>query len=99
MKISAKDVRHIAKLAELDVPEADIAKLVSQLDRIVEYVGQLAELGMDASAPAFLPGPEATPLRTDEVRPTPLARTPAEMAPAFREGLFVVPRLSALEEP
>jgi len=37
-------------------------------------------------------------LRPDEVRPAVLARSPAEMAPEFRHGFFVVPKLGAMEE-
>ena len=97
MKISAADVLHVARLAELDVPEADIDRLTAELDRIVEYVAQLGDLGGPADTPAFIPGPQAAPLRPDEVGSVPLARSPAQLGADVREGLFVVPRLSAME--
>ena len=34
-------------------------------------------------------------LHVDEVRPVPLARSPSQLAPAFRDGFFLVPRLGA----
>ena len=43
-------------------------------------------------------GPDAIRPRPDEVRPWPLAFGPKEMAPAFRDGFFVVPRLGAFDE-
>jgi len=98
VRITTRDVLHVATLAELEVPAAEVEKLAAQLDRIVEYVAQLEQLGLSASAPAFLPGPDATPLRPDEVRPVPLARPPEELAPEFREGFFVVPKLAGLED-
>jgi aspartyl-tRNA(Asn)/glutamyl-tRNA(Gln) amidotransferase subunit C len=98
MSITRQEVEHLARLAELSVPEADMAALAAQVSRILEYVGQLAEVGPDESAPPHLAGPSAVTLRDDEVRPEPLTRNPEEFAPDFRGGLFVVPRLGHLEE-
>lgn len=99
MTISTKDVRHVAQLAELEVPEADVPRLTEQLDRIVAYVGQLRELGLDAATAPFVPGPAAAPLRPDVVRPAGLSRPPEAMSADFRDGFFVVPRLGPMEEP
>ena len=97
MKITTDDVRHVAELAALEVPDADLDRLTRELDGIVAYVGQLTELGSTGERTLFVPGPQAAPLRPDEVRPVPLARGPAELGPDVREGLFVVPRLSGME--
>ncbi len=97
MTIRREDVLHMAKLAELEVAEADLPRLVEQMTRIVAFVNQLNEVPSDEHAPPFLAGPTEAPLRPDEVRPAVLARTPAEMAPEFRHGLFAVPRLGAME--
>jgi len=98
MKIGSEQVRHVARLAELAVSDDEFPRLVEQMGRIVEYVAQLDELPAGPDRSAFLAGPESVRLREDEVRPTPLARTPAQMAPEFVDGLFVVPRLGAMEE-
>jgi aspartyl-tRNA(Asn)/glutamyl-tRNA(Gln) amidotransferase subunit C len=97
MRITTADVRHVAKLAELEVPDADLDRLTRELDGIVAYVGLLTELGEADRGTTFVPGPPAAPLRPDEVRPVPLARGPAEFGPDVRAGLFVVPRLSGME--
>ena len=44
MKITEADVEKVAKLANLEVPEADRKALAAQLDRIVVYVEQLNAL-------------------------------------------------------
>lgn len=98
MSVTAKEVDHIARLAELAVEPAELPALTEQLDRIVGFVAQLAELGKLHDAGRYLAGPAATPLRRDEVRPAALARQPAEFAPEFIDGFFVVPRLGAMEE-
>ncbi len=97
MSIGREQVLHVATLAEIGVDEADLPRLVEQLNRIVGYVEQLDQ-APDAPAEPFLAGPAASPLRDDVVAPVPLARPPAELAPEFREGFFLVPRHGAMED-
>ena len=98
MSIGKEEVVHVARLAELAVSESELPKLVEQLSRIVDFVAELNTVPGDDSAPPFQAGPAVTPLREDVVAPVPLARGPAEFAPAFIGGFFVVPRLGAMEE-
>ena len=98
MTIGRQEVIHVAQLAELAVTEEEIATLVAQLDRIVGFVAQLGEVPAGEQAPPYVAGPDQVALREDEPRLYPLARKPAEFAPAFEQGLFVVPRLGAMEE-
>ena len=98
MTITARDVLHVARLAELEVAEADLPNLTAQLDAIVAYVGQLAELTDGTTSASFVAGPSQVALRPDRVDPVPLARPPAAIAPDFRDGFFAVPRLSALDD-
>lgn len=97
MSIGRDEVVHVAKLAELAVSEAELPKLVDQLARIVDFVAELNAVPADEAAPPFQAGPAQTPLREDIVAPVPLARTPAQIAPEFIGGFFVVPRLGAME--
>ena len=98
MSIGKSEVVHIAKLAELAVSDQELPKLVEQLNRIVSFVEELNQAPAGETAPTYSAGPEMTPLRPDVVNPVPLARSPAEIAPAFVNGFFVVPRLGAMEE-
>jgi len=95
--ITPNDVLRVAELAELDVAPADLARLAAELDQIVAYVGRLSALGGPETPPPFQPGPAAITLHADVVGSVPLARPPAELAPDWREGFFVVPRLSAMD--
>jgi aspartyl-tRNA(Asn)/glutamyl-tRNA(Gln) amidotransferase subunit C len=97
MSISREDVLHVAKLAELAVTEEELRVLTGQLGRIVDFVAQLNEVPKEETAPPYLAGPAKVTLRPDEVEPVPLARGPSEIAPEFVHGLFVVPRLGAME--
>lgn len=98
MKISREDVRHVARLAELAVDDAELDILTGQLDRIVGYVAQLETLPTEGPAAPFHPGPAAVRLRPDVVAPVALTHGPEAIAPAMRDGLFVVPRLGPQEE-
>ena len=95
MSVSREEVLHIARLAELDVAEDALPTLVEQMSRILEYVAQLNRLPTGETARPHLAGPDAIQLRPDEIKPWPMAFGPKQLAPAFRDGFFVVPRLEA----
>ncbi len=97
MSISRQDVLHVARLAELDLPEAEVERLAAQLTEIVDYVGRLDPAGADDEAQPPV-GPQAARLRQDVVAPIPLAHGPETFAPATVDGFFVVPRLAAMED-
>ena len=98
MTIGRNEVLHVARLAELAVREEELDRLVDQLNRIVDYVAQLDLVPADRMAAPFLPGPQSLNLREDVPGPVPLARPPADFAPEFADGFFLVPRHGAMEE-
>lgn len=101
-RVTGADVRRVAELAALRVDESQIGLVTRQLDRILEYVSQL-ETSLEATENAGLrlePLPDSThvqPLRDDAVRPSSAAIRPADFAPHFKDSLFLVPRLPALD--
>ena len=97
MSIGKAEVQHIARLAELAVSDEELPRLAGQLARIVGFVEELNQAPPGEEAPPFQAGPPSSPLRDDVVAPVPLARPPAQLAPEFVDGFFVVPRLGAME--
>lgn len=97
MSVSREEVLRIAQLAELDVDEETLPELSEQMSRIIDYVAQLSAVPANGGVKVFVPGPDAIRFRADEVNPAPLAFGPAEFAPAFKEGFFVVPKLGQFE--
>ncbi|MGH7571053.1 MAG: Asp-tRNA(Asn)/Glu-tRNA(Gln) amidotransferase subunit GatC [Gemmatimonadota bacterium] len=89
MSIGAEDVRHIARLARLELSEAEIQRFRQELSTILEYVGQLEELEAGSAAG---PEPPDQPLREDRVEPWPDPAWFLSQAPS-RDGLFSVPRV------
>ena len=51
MKLNESDVEYVAKLAMLEVADADKKELAAQLSRIVEYVEQLSKLDVSNVEP------------------------------------------------
>lgn len=43
--LSPSDVRHIAKLSRLELNEEEVARYAKQLTGILDYVGQVQEIG------------------------------------------------------
>jgi aspartyl-tRNA(Asn)/glutamyl-tRNA(Gln) amidotransferase subunit C len=99
MSVTRDDVLRIARLAELDVEEEALPALAEQMSRILDYVSQLSAATASEGLRPFVPGPDAIRFRADEVKPWPLAAGPDEIAPAFKDGFFVVPKLGQFEEP
>jgi aspartyl/glutamyl-tRNA(Asn/Gln) amidotransferase C subunit len=98
VSVSREEVERIAELAALGLDPAELPGLTAQMDRIVGFVARLAQ-AVPLDTPDEGAGtPAVTPLREDVVLPADLARTPAQLAPEFVDGFFVVPRLGAMEE-
>lgn len=71
MKISRKDVEHVARLARLRLTEEEENKFGKQLNQILEYVDKLKELGsLDEVEPTSHVVPLENVLRDDEVKPS-----------------------------
>lgn len=96
MGISREEVFRVARLAHIDLTEAEAAALPEQLDRIVEYVRSLEAVATEG-AEESLPAPP-TPLRADEVAESLPRDEVLRIAPVHREGLLVVPRVIGGEE-
>lgn len=94
MSLGPDDIRRVAALAQLDIPEKDIPRLAAELNAIVGYVGRLGDPAADPAG-----GNDETPtaLREDVVAPTPLSLAPGTLAPEFRDGFFLVPKLAAMD--
>lgn len=93
MSVSENDVRHIAALARLGLPEQRIPALVDELNRILGHMDVLQQVDLTAADAAAIEESEGMPLRADVVNAVPLVRRREDFAPAMRDGFFLVPRL------
>ena len=97
MSVSRDDVKHIAALARLALPEERIPELVTQLNGILEHMEVLRDVDTSRAA-AVAPSAAPQPLRADAGPPLPLATARESFAPAMRDGFFLVPRLASHED-
>ena len=88
--ITPETVRHTARLARLEIDEAELPRLAAQLGRIAGFFRVIAE---SEAAPAGAPVAGSPPAdRADEPR-IPADPRLGELAPDLRHGLVAVPRV------
>lgn len=90
MSISAEDVRHIARLARLELTEEEVARFQLELSQILDYVAQLETLEAGTAAEPAAPD---QPLREDRVEECEAIEALRDAAPDFVDGFFRVPRV------
>jgi aspartyl-tRNA(Asn)/glutamyl-tRNA(Gln) amidotransferase subunit C len=91
--IDRETVAHLARLARLAIPEADLDAYAAQLDVILASVARVSDVAAADVPPTSHPMPLVNVFRDDLNRP---GLTPDEalaMAPAAEDGRFRVPRI------
>ncbi len=96
MKITEKEVRYVAGLANLQLEEGEIARLQADLESILEHFDKLNEVDTNGVAPmaqVLFDGGETAALRADE--PVPPLGSEAALANAAQKGsgYFKVPKV------
>src|SRR5262245_52769934 len=91
------DVRKVARLARLDLSDADLAVLARQLSAILEYFDLLKELNTDGVEPLAHPLPIQNVFRPDEQVPSLSVDEALQNAPARIGNFFGVP--AVLDDP
>jgi len=93
MKISPEEVRHVADLARLELPEDRLELFTSQLNHILVYMDKLNELDTSGIQPTTHVVDMQNAFREDEVRESlPMEKALAN-APQEDRNSFVVPRV------
>jgi aspartyl-tRNA(Asn)/glutamyl-tRNA(Gln) amidotransferase subunit C len=96
VKITEKEVRYVAGLANLTLADAEIAKLQADLDGILEHMDRLKEVdtsGVEPMAQVLFQAGETATLRAD-VPVAPLINQAAlANAPQPGAGYFKVPQI------
>jgi aspartyl-tRNA(Asn)/glutamyl-tRNA(Gln) amidotransferase subunit C len=98
MAVSKDDVRHIAGLARIGVPEARLDGLVHELNGILLHMDELQRVPGAGAADGAPPAREGMPLRADAPPSVALARARELFAPKMKLGFFLVPRLTTHED-
>lgn len=92
-EIDESTVRRVAELARLELEEDEVERLVQEMGSILGHFERLEEVDLEEEGPDR-EGPPVT--RADAPGSDALALDPEELAPDWRGGYFVVPRLPGL---
>jgi aspartyl-tRNA(Asn)/glutamyl-tRNA(Gln) amidotransferase subunit C len=93
MKITMKEVEHVARLARLELTDEEKERMRAQLDSILTYIDKLNELDTSAVEPTSHVLPMMNIFRDDEVRPSLSQEETLANAPDRQDLFFRVPRI------
>ena len=92
-KISLKDVEHVARLARLELSEADKERMRRELDSILSYIDKLRALDTEGVEPTSHAIPMTNVMRDDMPRPSLPQEDMLANAPERSGEFFRVPRI------
>jgi aspartyl-tRNA(Asn)/glutamyl-tRNA(Gln) amidotransferase subunit C len=93
MRITGKDVEHVAMLARLAISPEEKEMFTQQMNVILEYVEQLNALDTDGIVPTSHVIPMQNVMRDDLVTPSLTREQVLQNAPETEDGCFKVPRI------
>ena len=92
-RISLEQVRHVARLARLELSAAEEQSLQADLSAILSYVDKLNQLDTENVEPTTQVGESGMPMREDSVTNYPAPEEILLNAPAHTDHLFRVPKI------
>ncbi|QNN65755.1 Asp-tRNA(Asn)/Glu-tRNA(Gln) amidotransferase subunit GatC [Sphingomonas rhizophila] len=93
MSVTEKDVLHVAKLARLALGDAEIERMVPELNNILGWVEQLGEVNTDGVEPLTAVIDNQLRLRDDVVNDGDCRDAVLSNAPDAQHGFFAVPKV------
>ena len=92
-KISLKDVEHVARLARLELSDADKERMRRELDRILSYIDKLGAVDTEGVEPTSHAVPLTNVMREDVTRPSFPQFDMLANAPERSGDFFRVPKI------
>jgi aspartyl-tRNA(Asn)/glutamyl-tRNA(Gln) amidotransferase subunit C len=96
--LSLDDVRHVAKLARLALPDERMARLTAELESILGYIDKLAEVDVSGVEPMAHALPVHNVFREDVVAPPLPLEKVLQNAPETDGPFFKVPKVIGGDE-
>lgn len=96
MKLTEKEVRYVADLANLSFSDEEVRKFARELDGILEHMDKLNELdtsNVEPMAQVLYAAEDTATLRADSERPSLGSEAALANAPQKGAGYFKVPRV------
>ena len=95
--ITRDDVAHLAGLARIRLSDAELDRMVGELDEILGAVAQVQQAPIEGVEPMSHPMPLVNVTREDVVRPSLTPEQALAGAPAAEAQRFSVPRILSEE--
>ncbi|MEM0985402.1 MAG: Asp-tRNA(Asn)/Glu-tRNA(Gln) amidotransferase subunit GatC [Pseudomonadota bacterium] len=92
MSVTKDDVRKVARLSRIAVPEDRLETLAGELSGILDWIEQLNEVDLDGVEPLTSVVETQLPLREDKVTDGNKVDEILANAPRADDGFFVVPK-------
>ena len=92
-KITLEQVRHVARLARLQLSAEEETRIQTDMSAILGYVEKLNELDTAEVPPTTQVGEPGTPMRDDQVTNQPAPDQMLANAPARQGNFFKVPKI------
>jgi len=93
VKITEEEVRYVAMLANLALPEEEIHRFQRDLNEILDHMDKLNELNTDDIEPMMHAQEMTNVYRDDEVKPSLTREEALRNAPQTDGEYFLVPRI------
>ena len=93
MSVDADTVRRVAHLARIAVAEDEVENLRGELNAILAFVEQLAEVNVEGVEPMTSVTPMVMKMREDRVTDGGIADAVIANAPAHEHHFFLVPKV------
>jgi aspartyl-tRNA(Asn)/glutamyl-tRNA(Gln) amidotransferase subunit C len=92
MSVTRDDVRKVARLSRIAVPEERLDELAGELNGILGWIDQLNEVDVEGVAPMTSVVETKLPMRDDVVTDGNIRDQVLANAPRTEHGFFVVPK-------
>jgi aspartyl-tRNA(Asn)/glutamyl-tRNA(Gln) amidotransferase subunit C len=89
--IERETVLHVARLARLELTDAEVERMVGELDGVLEHIETISALELDGVEPTSHVVEVANALREDEPELCLSREQALDCAPAVLDGGFAVP--------
>ena len=93
MTLSEKDIRHVAKLAALEISDEEIGVMQRDLNNILNYIEKLSQVSSRGVVPTSHVHGVVNFFRDDIIRDSFSQESLEQIAPDFSGGCFRVPRI------
>lgn len=93
MALTLEEMKHIAKLARLDLSEERLLALMKQINALMAHFERLQQLPTDEVEPTSHAIPVYNVFRPDEIGSSLKREEALAAAPEARDGFFIVPRI------